>query len=300
MAELRIGCDLPYFADPVQVRDFAQGVEELGFAHLAFSEHVAASGATDYPPGFAPDDPWHESMTLAAFLAGVTSRIELNPAVLLLVLRPVVLAAKQAAEVDLLSGGRLRIAVSVGWNREEVAALGADPARRGALLEEQIPLLRRLWAGEEVSADGPLVVLDRVGIHPPAGRPIPLWIGGGGVGLTGRPAEAALDRAARLADGFKMMAPLGADPDLARRVADDLRERAARHGRDPGSLGLEARILVQATTPEQWVEQVGFWREQGATHIGLTNRIVGGGVDDQLALVRRFAEETGVLDRAGA
>lgn len=294
MAGLRVGCDLPYFSDPVEVRDLAQGVEELGYSHLSFSEHVAASAATAYPPGFAVDDPWHESATLAAFLAGVTARIELNPSMLLLPLRPVALAAKQLAEIDLLSGGRLRLAVSVGWNREEAAALGVDPARRGALLDEQVPLLRRLWTGEEVSVTGDLVVLDRVSIHPGPGRPIPIWMGAGGVTTGGRPAPAALDRVARLSDGFKMMAALGADLDAARGVADDLWARAARHGRDPTAIGLEARILVQATTPQQWVEQMEAWRSYGATHIGLTNRIVGGGVDDQLALVRRFAEETGL------
>jgi probable F420-dependent oxidoreductase len=290
----RIGCDLPYFADPIEVRDFAQGAEELGFAHLAFSEHVVSSADTPYPPGLSPDDPWHESMTLAAFLSGVTTRIELNPSVMLLTLRPAALAAKQIAEVEMLSGGRLRVTGSVGWNRREVAALGNDPSRRGDLLDEQIPVMRALWAGEQVSVSGEQITLDRVSIHPAPSRRVSLWLGGGGMadGRPVPPAPAALDRAARLADGFKMMAPLGLDLDLARRVADDLRERATRHGRDASAVGLEPRILVQATTPQQWNEQIAMWSEYGATHIGLTNRIVGGGVDEQLAMVRKFAEET--------
>jgi probable F420-dependent oxidoreductase len=296
MTRLRVGCDLPYFVDPAAVRDFAQGAEELGFDHLGFSEHVAASAATSYPVGFGLDDPWHESATLAAFLAGVTARIELNPSMLLLALRPVVLAAKQLAEIDLLSGGRLRVAASVGWNREEAAALGVDPGRRGALLDEQIPILRRLWAGEQVSVDGELVALDRVSIHPPPGRRIPLWLGAGSLTERGRPAAPALDRAARLADGFKLMAPTGLDLDGARAVVDDLRARAARHGRDPAALGVEARIIVQSTTPDQWVEQLAVWRAHGAGHIGLTNRIVGGGVAEQLALISRFARETGFAE----
>jgi alkanesulfonate monooxygenase SsuD/methylene tetrahydromethanopterin reductase-like flavin-dependent oxidoreductase (luciferase family) len=167
------------------------------------------------------------------------------------------------------------------------------PSRRRIVLDPPSAALRKLWAGEEVTVAGEFVRLDGVSIHPAPTRRLPLWLGDGAIGNGGRPATRALERAARLADGFKMMAPLGADVARARSIADDLRERVARHGRDPAAFGLEARILVQATTPEQWREQLALWADHGATHIGLTNRILGGGVPEQLALLQQFAEVTG-------
>src|SRR3954451_6501456 len=135
---MRVGVDLPYFASAVEIRDYVQAAEGLGYAHIGFSEHVLSSAASPFPPGLSFDEPWHESFTLLAFLAAVTDRLELSTGMTLLTLRPAALAAKQAAEVDLLSGGRLRLAVSVGWQRREVQALGVDPSTRGQLIEEQV------------------------------------------------------------------------------------------------------------------------------------------------------------------
>ena len=136
---VRLGCDIPYFEDPEDIRRFALTAEEIGFDHLGFSEHVAASRTTEYPAMFSFADPWHESFTMLGFLAAVTTTIELSSAMALITLRHPVLVAKQAAEVDLLSRGRLRLAVSVGWNREEQKALGVDPATRGWRIEEMVP-----------------------------------------------------------------------------------------------------------------------------------------------------------------
>ena len=206
---MRVGCDLPYFADAGSIRGFAAAAEELGYDHLGFSEHVAASRRTEPPPGFSFDDPWHESATLLGFLAAVTDRIELNTAMLLVTLRHPVLAAKQLAEVDVLCAGRLRVGVSVGWNRDEQLAVGVDPSTRGRRIEEIVPLLRRLWTEDAVTHSGQFFVLDEVGIHPRPARSIPIWMGAGGVQNAGEPPDAALRRAARLADGFKLMAPTG-------------------------------------------------------------------------------------------
>ena len=145
----------------------------------------------------------------------------------LITLRSPVLVAKQAAEVDLLSRGRLRLAVSVGWNREEQMALGVDPATRGRRIEEAVPLLRRLWTEDCVSHTGESFTLDQVGIHPRPSRPIPIWMGGGGVDNLGQPPEPTMQRAARLADGFKLMAPTGADVDRAIATAEHLHEPPA-------------------------------------------------------------------------
>ena len=281
---LRLGCDVPYFEDPDDIRMFAQAAEEIGFDHIGFSEHVASSRLTEYPALFSYDDPWHESFTMLAFLAAVTTTIEVSSAMALVTLRDPVLVAKQAAEVDLLSRGRLRLAVSVGWNREEQRALGVDPATRGRRIEEMVPLLRRLWTEDAVTHSGESFTLDEVGIHPRPSRPIPIWMGGGGFESQGHPGEVSMRRAARLADGFKLMAPTGGDVDRAIDTARRLHELAAAEG---CTIDIEARLLTQLTPPDEWASVVARYRDAGVfTHVGLGNRIVGGTVHDQIALIR--------------
>jgi probable F420-dependent oxidoreductase len=281
---LRLGCDVPYFEDPDDIRMFAQAAEEIGFDHIGFSEHVASSRLTEYPALFSYDDPWHESFTMLAFLAAVTTTIEVSSAMALVTLRDPVLVAKQAAEVDLLSRGRLRLAVSVGWNREEQRALGVDPATRGRRIEEMVPLLRRLWTEDAVTHSGESFTLDEVGIHPRPSRPIPIWMGGGGFETQGHPGEVSMRRAARLADGFKLMAPTGGDVDRAIDTARRLHELAAAEGR---TMDIEARLLTQLTPSDEWASVVARYRDAGVfTHVGLGNRIVGGTVHDQIALIR--------------
>ena len=241
---MRLGCDLPYFSDPSEIRAFAQAVEEIGYDHIGFSEHVAGSRATEYPSFFTYSDPWHETFTLLGFLAAVTERITLSSAMLLATLRSPVLVAKQAAEIDVLSKQRLRLGLSVGWNREEQVALGVDPSTRGARLDEMVPVLRRLWTEDEVTHDGEHYALDRVGLHPAPGRAIPIWMGGGGLENGGQPPEVSLRRAARLADGFKLMAPTGTDVDRALSIAEHLLELAESEGR---VVEIEARLLTQVT-----------------------------------------------------
>ena len=284
-----LGCDLPYFREAAEIRDFAQAAEELGYDLLNFSEHVASPADRAFPPGFAFEDPWHESMTLAAFLAGVTTRIGISTSMFLLPLRPTVLAAKQAAEVDLLTGGRLRLGVAVGWNEREVETLGQDPRTRGARLEEQIEVLRLLWTQAEVTYRGKFHDLRSAGIHPRPGRGIPVWIGAGSFATRGVPDDRLLRRIARIADGYKMFAPLGLDEEAAVEVVGRLRRFAREAGRDPESLGIEARLLAQAVPEDDWPGYVQRWAERGATHIGLGNRIAGGSVDAQVKLIEKVA-----------
>jgi probable F420-dependent oxidoreductase len=280
---MRLGCDLPYFSDPGEIRAFAEAVEEIGYDHIGFSEHVAGSRATEYPSFFTLSDPWHETFTLLGFLAAVTDRITLSSAMLLATLRSPVLVAKQAAEIDLLSKQRLRLGLSVGWNREEQVALGVDPATRGARLDEMVPLLRRLWTEDEVTHAGEHYALDRIGLHPQPARAIPIWMGGGGLENGGQPPDVSLRRAARLADGFKLMAPTGTDVDRGLSIAERLRDHAVREGRD---IEIEARLLTQVTPAEDWAAVVRRYRDSGLiTHLGLGNRIAGGTVQDQIALV---------------
>jgi probable F420-dependent oxidoreductase len=281
---LHLGCDLPYFSDPADIRAFAVAAEEIGFDHLGFSEHIARSTTTVYPGVISYDDPWHEAFTMLAFLSAVTTRIELVSAMALVTLRAPVLVAKQAAEVALLSRGRVRLAMSVGWNREEQIALGVDPATRGKRLDEMVPLLRRLWTEPVVTHHGAFFTLDSVGIEPRPSTPIPIWLGGGDFDSGGFPRDAAIRRAARLADGFKLMAPTASDVDRAISVATQLREAAEAEGR---TIAIEARLLTQLTPPNEWASVARRYRDSGVvTHLGLGNRIAGGSVGDQIALIR--------------
>lgn len=293
---MRVGVDIPYFATPAEIRDYVQAVEGLGFHHVGFSEHVCSTLDSDFPaPVFSFDDPWHESFTLASFLAAVTRTIELNPAMLLLPLYPPVLAAKQAAEVDSLSGGRLRIGASIGWNERECQSLGVDPASRGARFEEQVVVMRRLWAERAVDHDGRFFGLSQAGISPRPQRPIPVWFGAGPLPSGGFPGPTAMARAALLADGFKFVAPTALDPDRVATTIDELRARVAAAGRSPEAFGIEVRLVSQAITPDDWPGLVHRARELGATHLGLSNRIAGGTVDDQIELCRSFRDTTSEL-----
>lgn len=292
VAAMRVGVDLPYFAHAVEIRDYVQAAQDLGYAHIGFSEHVVSSSASPFPPGLSFDEPWHESFTLLAFLAAVTEGIELNTAMTLLTLRPAALAAKQAAEVDLLSGGRLRLGVSVGWQHREMEAVGVEPSTRGSRIEEQIEAMRLLWTQPLVTYHGKHVVLDEVALHPRPDRSIPIWMGGGNFDSGGMPREVTIKRAARLADGFKMMAPLAIDLDAGLRFVDRMRAEVDAVGRDVESFGLEGRLVTHVTPPEQWAAHVAAMRDAGVSHFGIANRIVAGTVADQIALITRVADAT--------
>jgi probable F420-dependent oxidoreductase len=290
---VRVGIDVPYFAVKQEIRDYAQAAEEAGYHYLGFSGHVASAVDSPWPaPHFTFDEPWHEPFTLLAFLAGVTERVELSPAVVLLPLYPPVLAAKQAAEADLLSGSRVRLVASIGWNNRECAALGVVPATRGRRFEEQIVLVRRLWAERAVSHDGEFFRLNQVGISPRPGRRIPVWMGAGSIAAGGFPGARALDRIARLADGFKLLAPAALQPQRSAALLPELRRRVAGHGRDPDAFGFEARLVLRTAAPSQWRAMVQFWSDAGASHLGVSTRLAGGEVAAQIGNVRAFAEAT--------
>ncbi len=184
--------------DPEAVRRIGMAVEELGFDHLLAYDHVlGAVHAHRTPPLTGPyteNDPFHDPLVMFAYLAALTHRIGLTTGVLILPQRQTALVARQAADVDLLSGGRLRLGVGIGWNHVEYEALGQDFHTRGARQEEQIELLRRLFTEPVVDFLGRFDRVDRAALLPKPARAMPLWLGGY--------SDAAFDRAARLADGF--------------------------------------------------------------------------------------------------
>jgi probable F420-dependent oxidoreductase len=270
------------------VRAYGEQVDELGFRHLLVYDHVLGADRAVHVDWDRPYDvhtTFHEPFVLFGFLAAVTS-LELVTGVIILPQRQTALVAKQSAEIDLLTGGRFRLGVGVGWNAVEYEALGEDFTTRGRRADEQIELLRRFWTEQTVTFDG---VHDRVtgaGISPlPVQRPIPIWVGGS--------SPAAYRRVGRLADGWFPQTPPGPALDAAWAIVD---EAALAVGRDPGAIGLEGRISWTGSV-DQLIVDARQWREAGATHLSVNTMGAGlSTVDDHLAVLRRVAAE---LDVAG-
>jgi probable F420-dependent oxidoreductase len=284
-AGLRIGVVYPQIelaGDPGSVRRFGRAVEDLGFDHLQAYDHVlGAVHAGRTPPLTGPyteHDPFHDPLVMFAHLAGVTERIGFGTGILVLPQRQTALVARQAADVDLLSGGRLRLGVGVGWNYVEYQALGEDFHTRGARQEEQIELLRRLFTEPVVDFAGRFDRVDRAALVPKPARPIPIWLGGSG--------DAAFERAARLADGFIFFGG-GADHAAA---WNRLRDRVDALGRPAEEFGGDYVVLPQGSVGEL-TEQIDAWREAGGTHASVVTMGLGlDGVDDHINYLAAVAE----------
>jgi probable F420-dependent oxidoreductase len=249
--------------DPAAIRDYAQAVESMGYTHLlAFDSVVGAN--PDRPGGW--DSPYtyqhafHEPFALFAFCAAVTRRIELVTGVLILPQRQTTLVAKQAAEVDVLSGGRLRLGIGVGWNPVEFEALGENIHTRGKRIEEQLEVMRLLWTRELVAYEGQWHRVPDAGIKPlPVQQPIPVWMGG--------ESEVVLRRAARLADGWITLQTFRPGP-AAQHTVDRLHGLVREAGRDPATFGIEGRVALAQVPPPERAKEMAAWRAmRGITHL---------------------------------
>jgi probable F420-dependent oxidoreductase len=261
-------------ADVGAVRAYAERVEELGFRHVLAYDHVLGADPQVHQGWAGPYDvrtTFHEPFVLFGFLAAVTA-LELVTGIIILPQRQTALVAKQAAEVDLLTRGRFRLGVGIGWNAVEYEALGKDFGDRGVRSEEQIALLRRLWTEPTVTFDGAYEHVTGAGLAPlPVQRPVPIWIGGA--------SPRAYRRIGRLADGWFPMVPPGPRLDEARAIVE---EAAVGSGRDPARLGMEGRISWSDGV-EAVVKHAGRWRDAGATHIAVNTMGAGlGSVDGHL------------------
>ena len=282
---MRIGVVFPQTelgGDAGAVRAYAQRAEELGFTHVLAYDHVVGADPAVHSGWDGPYDvhtTFHEPMVLYGYLAAVTS-MELVTGIIILPQRQTMLAAKQAAEVDLLTSGKFRLGVGIGWNRVEYEALGQDFSTRGKRLEEQITLLRRLWTEQSVTFSGTFDQITGAGLAPlPVQRPIPVWVGA--------QSPPAYRRAGRLADGwFPQMAP-GPHLEAARRIVT---EAAAQAGRDPASLGMEGRLRWQQDQ-DSLAAAIRQWQDAGATHLSVNTMGAGlTSVDDHLAALTTAAE----------
>jgi probable F420-dependent oxidoreductase len=258
---MKIGAVFPQLeigADPNTVRDWATTVEDAGYSHVLAYDHVLGADPANRPgwTGYTDKSLFHEVFVLFGYLAAITTRLELVTGVLVLPQRQTALVAKQAAEVDLLSGGRLRLGVGIGWNQVEYDALGVPFEKRGARLTQQVDLLRRLWADPVISYDGTFDRVDEAGLNPLPGREIPIWFGG--------TADAVLRRTGRIGDGWM---PQSAPDEKARQQIATIHEAAEASGRDPQSIGIEARLTLGAVPEQDWRPFADAWRALGATHL---------------------------------
>jgi len=262
---LRIGAVYPQIelgGDPSAVRRFGTAAEELGFDHLLAYDHVLGAEHADRTPPltgpYTEHDPFHDPFVMFAYLAAITKRIGFATGVLILPQRQTALVARQAADLDLLSGGRLRLGVGVGWNHVEYHALGQSFRTRGLRQEEQIALLRRLFTEPVVDFTGRFDRIERAALVPKPAHAIPIWLGGS--------AEAAYERAARLADGFMFFGHSGIEHavDAWRR----LRDRLADLGRQPEAFGAEY-VALPGGGVELLTTQADSWREVGGSHLSV-------------------------------
>jgi probable F420-dependent oxidoreductase len=288
---MRIGVVFPQTeigADPIAIRDYAQAAEELGYQHLLIYDHVLGASTANRPNWSGPytsDTLFHEPFVLFGYLAALTKRLELVTGVIVLPQRQTALVAKQAAEIDVLSGGRLRLGVGIGWNDVEYQALGEDFRNRAARMEEQIDVLRALWTQPVVSFAGRWHQIEEAGIKPlPIQRPIPIWIGA--------TADAGIERAGRISDGWFPQRP---PDDQARAMLDRLRQAAAAAGRAPDAVGIEPRLSTSQTPEAGWARYAEDWRDLGATHLCVNT--MGAGLrspQEHIDALRRVKDALGV------
>ena len=263
---MKIGIHFPQGeigSDHHVIRDFVQTAEELGFNFVNVPDHVVQTrtprGPLPLANNYTTAFPHHETMTTLAFIAGVTQTLQLKSAVIILPQRQAVLAAKQAAQIDVLSGGRMQLGLGIGWNEPEYEALDMDFRNRGKRFEEQIDVCRRLWTEEHVTYEGKWHKITDAGLAPmPIQRPIPVWIGA--------IADAAVRRAGRLADGWQVIA-MDQPSDETKAKFDSFYDAAQGAGRDPATIGVEASVWAGDDNADDWANTARTWSDMGATQL---------------------------------
>ena len=271
-------------SDPAVIKDYAQAAESLGYRHiLAFDHVLGANPASHTLTGpYRYTDPFHEIMVLFGFLAGVTESIGFMTGVVILPQRQTALVAKQAAALDLLSGGRLRFGIGIGWNQVEYEALGENFGDRGRRSEEQIEVMRALWTQDLVTIKGKWHTITDAGINPlPVQKPIPIWIGGY--------AEPVLRRIGRVADGWVF-----GEGDATQEMIDTIHGHAREAGRDPADIGLEVMVGFADGGAEECAKTIAHWKERGASHASVNTMGAGlGSPRDHIEAIRRIKEAVG-------
>jgi len=289
---MKIGVVLPQTEignDPGAIKAYAAAVEDMGFTHVLVFDHVL--GANPERPGgwkgpYTHRHAFHEPFVLFGFLAAATRRVELVTGIVILPQRQTALVAKQAAAVDVLSGGRLRLGVGVGWNAVEFEALAEDFTKRGRRVEEQVEVLRALWTRELVTFHGREHHISDAGLNPlPVQRPIPIWMGG--------ESEVVQRRMARLADGWMPHFRAG---DAGQAAVDRIHGLVREAGRDPKAFGIEGRLTLSQIPQGEWAREMQAWKAmRGITHLCVHTAGMGlAKPADHVDTLRRFREIAGL------
>ena len=290
---MRIGVVFPQTeigSDTAAIRGYAAGVEQLGFAHVLAYDHVLGADPEVHKNWRGPynlQTTFREPFVLFGYLAALAS-VELVTGIIILPQRQTALVAKQAAEVDLLTNGKFRLGVGIGWNAVEYEALGMDFSNRGRRFEEQIALLRRLWTEPSVTFAGKYETITGAGLAPlPVQRPIPIWIGGS--------SEPAYRRMGRIADGWFPQVPPDQRLEDARAIVN---QAATEAGRDPASIGMEGRVSWGEAGVDKLVDQVGRWRDAGASHVSINTMGAGfRSIDGHLEALAMAAQGVGLSSK---
>ena len=274
--------DMP--SDPHQIRAWTIAAEEIGFDYIEVSDHVLGADREQHENFDGPydvDDCFHETFCTLSFMAAITNRVGLVSGVLILPQRQTALVAKQAAQLDVLSSGRLRLGIGVGWNPVEYEALGENWKTRGQKQNEQVQLMNNLWTQRTVNFSGKFDTVLNAGINPlPKQKPIPIWFGG--------QADAALKRAATYGSGW---IPLGKPGTNSAKALDKLYKFLLEEGRDPKTFGIEAWIRFGDGNRESWVSTAKKWLTLGADHLTFYTSGQGAGdTDQQIEGMRKFYE----------
>ncbi len=255
-------------SDPGAVREYAQAAESMGYNHILAFDHVLGANAGSRPGwsgAYRHTDAFHEPFVLFGYLAAVTSSVELVTGVIILPQRQTALVAKQTAAVDVLSRGRLRLGIGIGWNAVEYEALGENFHNRGRRSEEQIDLMRKLWTNDLITYEGRWHKITDAGLNPlPVQQPIPVWFGGA--------APQTIRRVATMGDGWF---PLFRPDDRGRELIESMREQAADAGRGPDDIGVESWVSIRDSSEDDWKRTAEAWRELGATHISVNTMNAG-------------------------
>ena len=252
--------------DPDAVRILGRGAEERGYDYLLAYDHVVGAEHADREPAlwgpYTEKDPFHDPFVLFAYLAGLTEKLEFASGVLILPQRQTVIVAKQAADLDLLSGERFRMGVGVGWNYVEYEALGQDFSTRGARANEQIDFMRRLWSEPLLDWKGDFDRIERGNVLPQPKRQIPIWIGGF--------SSPAFRRGAALGDGFMFAGTLERTiPALA-----EVERLGEAKGRDMADFGREL-VRTRAGDLQTTIDELRQWRDLGGTHFAAVSMNMG-------------------------
>ena len=274
-------------SDPGAVREYAQAAESMGYNHILAFDHVLGANAESRPGwsgAYRHTDAFHEPFVLFGYLAAVTSSVELVTGVIILPQRQTALVAKQTAAVDVLSRGRLRLGIGVGWNAVEYEALGENFHDRGRRSEEQIDLLRKLWTNDLITYEGRWHKVTDAGLNPlPVQQPIPVWFGGA--------APQTIRRVATMGDGWF---PLFRPDDAGRELIESMREQAAAAGRGAEDIGVESWVSIRDSSEDDWKRTAEAWRELGATHLSVNTMNAGlESPQAHIEAIERFREVMG-------